>query len=154
MLVASNQPFYPVYLYVLVGSDAWTSLLTFLSTPFFLAVPALARRNAVAGRAMLPLAGIGNTALCVWLFGTASAVEAFYIPCSIIALLSFGRGEFLYRAILAALPIGCYVAFSSMLPAIRTFTSEQYSSMAWVNIISALSLSAFVLISSARRAPS
>lgn len=73
LLVASNQPFYPLYIFWLVSSDITAAWFTFLSTPFFVAVPAVARWNDAAGRALLPLTGIGNTMLSAWLFGTASA---------------------------------------------------------------------------------
>ena len=43
LLVASNQPFYPLYLFWLVSADITAAWFTFLSTPFFLAVPALAQ---------------------------------------------------------------------------------------------------------------
>lgn len=63
LVVASNQPFYPLYVYWAVSDHVWPTFLTFLSTPFFLAVPAVARRYSKTGRALLPLAGIGNTIL-------------------------------------------------------------------------------------------
>ena len=50
LVVASNQPFYPLYLYAIVGNQAWPAWLTLLTTPFFLAVPAVARRYPLAGR--------------------------------------------------------------------------------------------------------
>jgi hypothetical protein len=77
VIVASNQPFYPVYLHAIAGRAAWPAWLTLLSTPFFVAVPAVARRHSLAGRVLLPIAGVANTVLCVKLFGVASAVELF-----------------------------------------------------------------------------
>jgi hypothetical protein len=55
LLVASNQPFYPLYVYLAVSPHIAPTFLTFLSTPFFLAVPALSRRSPAFGRALLPL---------------------------------------------------------------------------------------------------
>ena len=43
LLVASNQPFYPLYVYWLATTNIEPVWYTFLSTPFFLAVPALSR---------------------------------------------------------------------------------------------------------------
>src|SRR5208282_4409220 len=71
LVVASNQPFYPFYIRFFVGDDNGASLLTFLSTPFFLAVPAVARISSLAGRAMLPIVGILNTLFCAKIFGQA-----------------------------------------------------------------------------------
>ena len=63
LVIAGNQPFYPIYLFAIAGEKGWPSLLTWFSTPLFLAVPALGRRNSVAGRALLCIAGLGNTAI-------------------------------------------------------------------------------------------
>lgn len=93
LLVASNQPFYPLYVYWLATANIEPVWYTFLSTPFFLFVPALSRWNTVAGRALLPLAGIGNTILCAQLFGVQSAVEIFLIPCAVLAILLFRPAE-------------------------------------------------------------
>ena len=56
LVVAANQPFYPLYLYGLLDGAITPVWFTFLSTPFFLAVPAVARRNAAAGRALAGIA--------------------------------------------------------------------------------------------------
>lgn len=100
LLVASSQPTYPLYIGWLVGGDWWLACITFLSTPFFLAVPALARRNAAGGRALLVLAGVGNAVLATKALGTASGVEAFLVPTALIALLAF-RGRLRLAQILA-----------------------------------------------------
>jgi len=93
LIVAWNQPTYPLYLRWVVGGDAWVACITFLSTPVFLAVPWVARRHPLAGRALLPLAGIGNGILSRWAFGAASGVNWFLLPCAIIAVLAFRRSE-------------------------------------------------------------
>jgi hypothetical protein len=72
IVVASNQPFYPLYLHAIAGIAARPAWLTLLSTPFFVAVPAVAHRHSLTGRALLPIAGVANTMLCVKLFGVAS----------------------------------------------------------------------------------
>ena len=69
LVVAGNQPFYPLFLYAVVGGAASPAWLTLLSTPFFAAVPAVARRHSRAGRALRPLVGPANTVLSVRLFG-------------------------------------------------------------------------------------
>jgi hypothetical protein len=60
---------YPVYLHAIAGSAVWPAWLTLSSMPFFVAVPAVARRRSLAGRVFLPIAGVANTVLCVKLFG-------------------------------------------------------------------------------------
>ena len=89
IVVAGNQPFYPLYLHAIAGIAAWPAWLTLVSTPFFVAVPAVARRHSLTGRALLPIAGVANTLLCVKLFGVASAVELFLFP------VHSSRGDFI-----------------------------------------------------------
>ena len=72
LLVASNQPFYPLYVYFSVSPHIAPTLLTFLSTPFFLAIPAISRRSPVLGRALLPLTGLANVVVSAKAFGAAS----------------------------------------------------------------------------------
>lgn len=147
LLVASNQPFYPLYLFWLVSSDITAAWFTFLSTPFFVAVPAVARWNDTAGRALLSLAGIGNTMLSAWLFGTASAVEIFLVPCGVIALLVFRPRERVVGLALAALAFGIFLLLHDAYgqPLVR-YDAAQYAALARLNLVSAGMLTAFVAI--------
>ena len=145
LLVASNQPFYPLYIRALVGDDGWTSTLTFLSTPFFLAVPYVGRRWPIIARMMLPLVGAANSFLAAKAFGAASGAELFLCPCAIIAALAFGRGE--RRPMLAV--VGALLAmlliFHDRLGApLHFFSAEQYSALLNLNLWSAAGLSALV----------
>jgi len=105
LLVTSNQPFYPLYLWWAVGGEWQVACWTFLSTPFFACVPVVAKRNPVAGRIMLPLTGIANGILSTKAFGEASGVEMFLIPCALIACLAFRREE--WRVV--AVPLGATI---------------------------------------------
>ncbi len=147
LLVASNQPFYPIYLFWLVSTDITAAWFTFLSTPLFLAVPAVARWNSVAGRALLPMAGIGNTVLSAWLFGTASAVEIFLVPCGIIALLLFRPRERVAGLALTALAFGVFLLLHDAYgqPFAR-YDAAQFAALARLNLVSAGMLTAFVTI--------
>lgn len=147
LLVASNQPFYPLYLWWLVSADITAAWFTFLSTPFFLAVPAIARWNSVAGRALLPLAGIGNTVLSAWLFGTASAVEIFLVPCGIIALLLFRPHERVFSLALTALAFGVFLLLHDAYgQPLALYDATEYAALARLNLVSASMLTAFVTI--------
>lgn len=147
LLVASNQPFYPLYLFWLVSADVTAAWFTFLSTPLFLAIPAVARWNSVAGRALLPLTGIGNTVLSSWLFGRASAVEIFLVPCGIIALLLFRPQERVVALALTALAFGVFLLLHDVyaLP-LAQYNAAQYAALARLNVMSAGMLTAFVAI--------
>lgn len=143
LLVASNQPFYPLYLWWLVSADIGPAFYTFLSTPFFLAVPALACRSTVAARALLPLAGIGNTVLCAKLFGVQSAVEVFLIPCAVLALLLFRPGERVVGFAIAGLAFLCFLLLHGRYgaPAVAYGASE-YEALVRLNAASAAALTA------------
>ena len=144
LLVASNQPFYPLYLFWLVSDDITAAWFTFLSTPFFLAV---SRRNGAAGRALLPLAGIGNTVLSAWLFGTASAVEIFLIPCGVIALLLFRPRERLAALAITAIAFGVFLLLHDGYgPPLAAYDAAEYAALARLNLISASTLTAFVAL--------
>jgi len=147
LLVAFNQPFYPLYLYWLVDDDITAAWFTFLSTPLFVAVPAVARWNDTAGRALLPLAGIGNTVLSAWLFGVTSAVEIFLVPCGTIALLLFRPRERVVGLGLTFLAFGAFLLLHNAYGTpLARYDAAQYSALARLNIMSACMLSAFVAI--------
>ena len=145
LLVASNQPFYPLYLWWIVGGDWWASFWTFLSTPFFASVPIVARRNALAGRAMLPLTGIANGMLSAKMFGDASGVELFLIPCGLIALLAFRRAEWPVTALLLAATVIAALAHGHYGLPFGTFNAEEYAHFRRLNAFSVAALSATLL---------
>jgi hypothetical protein len=145
LVVAWNQPFYPLYLYWLVSENIAGSFLTFLSTPFFVAVPAVARRNSPAGRALLPLAGIGNTVLSVKLFGEASGVELFLAPCVMIAAMLFRQSERLVMLALVGLAFLVFAGLHGRYGApLHLYTAEEYSHFLSLNALSVGTLTAFV----------
>jgi len=58
-----------------------------LASPLFFAVPALSRGSPRAARVALPLIGIANTVWCTALFGPASGIALFLLPCIVLAIL-------------------------------------------------------------------
>ncbi|MBA2932880.1 hypothetical protein HZF05_02105 [Sphingomonas sp. CGMCC 1.13654] len=155
LLVASNQPFYPLYLWWIVGGDWRVACWTFLSTPFFAAVPAMARRNALAGRAMLPLTGIANGILSAKAFGEASDVELFLIPCGLIACLAFRRHEWRIGAVLLAVTVLVGLLHGHYGTPLGRFDASEYAHFLRLNATSVVALSAVILWTLSRaRAPS
>jgi len=145
IMVASNQPFYPLYLYFAVGPEIDVSFLTFLSTPFFVAVPAMARRNSLLGRALLPVTGIANTILSAKAFGEASGVEMFLVPCVTIAALLFRRSERRVMLALVGLGLASYLCLHGRYGTpLHLFTPDQYARFFGLNALSVMTLSAFV----------
>ena len=145
MVVASNQPFYPLYLYAIVGHLAWPAWFTLLSTPFFLAVPAIAKRHSLAGRAMLPITGVANTVLCIKLIGLKTAVELFLFPCILLAAILFRPTERVITAPVLALPFATYWFLDSRVGApIQVFDADSYGSIIAMHAVSVASLTALI----------
>ncbi|MBD0413839.1 hypothetical protein ICI42_04135 [Tianweitania sp. Rool2] len=145
LVVVFNQPFYPLYLYWFVSPNFEAAYWTFLSTPFFLAVPMVSRMDAMAGRALLPVAGIGNTMLSAKAFGDASGVELFLLPIVLIAFVVFRPKERLHSFALAGLSLAVYmVMHGGYGEPFHRFTAEEYASFIRLNATSVGMLTALV----------
>ena len=105
LIVAGNQPLYPLYLHWFVGAGALAACGTWLSTPAFLAAALLARRHSRGSRVLLPLAGMANTVWSAKLLGASAGLTLFLIPCLLIALLILRRGEWPLLMVLIVLGI-------------------------------------------------
>lgn len=152
LLIVSNQPFYPLYVYLIVGDAAWVTCVTFLSTPFFFAVPAVARRNALYGRILMCVAGTLNTVVCMWAFGTASGVELFYLPCILLGAILFRPDEKAAALLCVGLPMAAYLFLHGRLGApLHVFTPKEYSSLVSLHAISVGCLIALIGYSFAAR---
>ncbi len=145
LVVAWNQPFYPLYLYAIVGDRMAPSFLTFLSTPFFAAIPAVSKRYPLAARAMLPAVGIANVVVSAKALGDASGVEVFLIPCATIAALLFRPRERMTGLFLVGLSLLTYwVLHGNYGEPLADYAAAEYSSMVALNAISAATLTVFV----------
>jgi len=145
LIIVSNQPFYPLYLAWAVSPVIAPALLTFLSTPFFAAVPAVMRRQSLAGRCLLLAAGIGNTLLCRGVFGDGAGVEAFLFPCLALAAPLFRREESGYAALFAAASFGAYLLpLEGLWEPMHRYTPDEYAAFRRLNFLSAASLTAVI----------
>ena len=145
LVVASNQPFYPLYVYWAVSPTIWPTYASFLSTPLFLAVPWLMRRSTLLGRATLLFAGIGNTLVCAIALGRASGVDVFLVPCLVLALLLFRRSErwlgFGFAALAGAVYLAPDVIFGA--PG-HLYAASEYAALQRLNFISAATLTGLI----------
>lgn len=145
LVIVSNQPFYPLYLYWAVSPVVTPSYVTFLSTPLFAAVPAVMRRSVVLGRSLLLIAGIGNTLLCRAAFGAGSGVEVFLFPCLMLAVILFRHAERRFALGFAALAFAAYLLPAAILGApIWLYGPEEYAALQRLNFLSAASLTALI----------
>jgi hypothetical protein len=144
LVIVANQPFYPLYvLGAIERPEPWT-LLTFLSTPLFAAVPAVARRSARAGRLLLALTGIANTVLATAVLGPSSGVLLFLIPCALIVAACFHVEERWLAAGLLGLALALYLGIErwQIVPLCQC-SPEEASSLTQLH---AISVSALVVL--------
>lgn len=142
LLLAGNTPFYPLYLWFILGRAGWPwLLLTALSTPFFAATIWLARRHGLGARVWLCACASLNTAWVAWLLGPPAGVALFFLPCLVLAVLVFRTSEFATRAPLTALPFALYLALPLAPPAPHLITHAAYASLFRLNAFSVALLS-------------
>ena len=152
LVVASNQPFYPLYVYWAVSDHVSPVFFTFLSTPFFLAVPAVARRWPIAARALLPIAGMANTVLSAKVFGQASGVGIFLIPCALISATFFRTSERSVAFIMIGAALLAYLGLDGAYGApAHLYTASEYQAFSRLNAISAGTLTVFAGLIAAGR---
>ncbi len=138
LIVASNQPLYPLYVQWVGGGGGRAAMLTWLSTPVFALAPFVARRSTRLGRAMLPLAGIGNSLLALALFGRASGMALFLAPCLVIAGLAFRPDERRWSYALIAGGVIAYFALGRLLPTpLVPLSADGVAGLLDINVISA-----------------
>ena len=146
-VISSNGPFYPLYVYLLIGRAALPTLLTMLASPVFLIVPAVSRRSGLAGRVALPVVGTLNTIWCIKLLGLSSGVELFLLPCISLGALSFTAAERRLRWAVLALPFVFYLwqnHAGGLGAPLRGFTPAQDGALRSLNIASVGTLTAFL----------
>ena len=143
MILLANQPTYPLLVGWATGNWSASLALLMMSTPFFCAVPWVTRRATGLGVFTFPALGALNTAFCAMVLGRGSGVEAFLVPCAVIAVLVCPAGSgraagamiaFLYATFAAGrlLPFGPVV----------TLGPEQLEALVSLNAWSAASFTA------------
>jgi len=144
LVLASNTPFYPLYLYFILG-HAGLPWLFFagVSFPFFCLTLWVARRKPVLGRVWLSVAATLNSIYVTWLLGEASDTALFLIPCISLAVLSFRRRERLPMLICTALPFVLFYFLQGHFPTPPArYSPSAYHSLLILNEVSVASISA------------
>jgi hypothetical protein len=146
MVLAWNTPFYPLYLRGAAGAAIWPGgWLTLCVFPVFLAVPAICRRDPLAGRVLLALAATGNTIYCTWLLGEASGTQLFLLPCITLASLLFRRDELPMLGGFLLMPIAAGLLLDGRYP-VSPFVcaGAACGGILWMNAFSVALLMAFL----------
>jgi hypothetical protein len=145
VFILSNQPFYPLYIYFLVGGRFWPALLTLISSPFYAAVPWVMRKNALAGKWLLVGISLENTLLSIKVLGTDSGLELFLFPCAVLGALIFNANERKSAWIAAIAPIALYLILRGKYGSpLEAFTVAEYASLLTLHAVSAAAISVFV----------
>jgi hypothetical protein len=147
LLVASNQPFYPFYIRYLVGNDGGVSFLNLLSTPLFIAIPAIARRSPGMGLAALPVIGLANAMVATVAFGREAGIELFAIPCILIAAATTLREPRLVP-VLSTMALVIYLAvFAAIQNPLHGFSPSEIARFYRLNMFSVAGLTAYIAYS-------
>jgi len=146
-VIIANKPFYPLYVWWLVGSGTQASLGTLVSLPFFLLVPILARHSPLRARAALPVVGMVDTIFETKLFGYASGTELFLAPCMMLVALAFHTAEAWWQRGMAALLFMAFCAAHGRLgEALHVWNADELETLFSINAFAVASLMAFIAI--------
>jgi hypothetical protein len=144
MVIAWNQPYYPLYLWWIVGPSAWVGIPDAFSGILFFAVPAIARRSSLLGRIAMVVLSVANVVFCSAMLGEAAGVQLLFLPCGMLAAILFTWRERFTMLAMASLPLVAWLLTRGRLdiPPVR-FSAEAYASLFTLNAVSAGSLMVF-----------
>ena len=144
MVIAWNQPYYPLYLWWIVGSDAWVGIPDAFSRLLFFAIPAIARRSGLVGRVAMIVFSVANVVFCSMMLGEASGVQLVFLPCGMLAAILFAWRERFVMLAMTALPLVTWLLTRGRLdiPPVR-FAPAAYASLFILNAVSAGALMVF-----------
>jgi hypothetical protein len=137
MVIAWNQPYYPLYLWWIVGRDAWVGIPDAFSGFLFFAIPAIARRSGMLGRIAMVVFSVANVVFCSMMLGEAAGIQLLFLPCGMLAAMLFTWRERFVMVAMTALPLVAWLMTRGRLdiPPIR-FSSEAYASLLTLNAVS------------------
>jgi hypothetical protein len=138
MMLGWNQPTYPLYVWGIVGHDAWVSIPDAFSAILFFAIPAIARRSGLLGRVALVVISAVNVTFASMILGEAAGVQVLYLPCGMLAAILFSWRERFVMLPMTGLPLALWLLTRGRLdiPPIR-FSAEAYASLFTLNAVSA-----------------
>lgn len=145
LLLASNGPVYPIYLWFVVGSAAWPSLIPMVGVPVFAAVPAMMRRSRLGGTLLLLAIADFNTGLYSWLFGAPAGLYLFLLPCIALGLFFPYRQRWLAWGA-SAVPLGLFVLLSRHMQGLLQYSAVQYAHLFTLSSYSVATLTWFMMV--------
>ncbi|QND46025.1 hypothetical protein HB780_10035 (plasmid) [Rhizobium lusitanum] len=146
-VIIANKPFYPLYVWWLLGNGIVASLFTLIAAPFFLAIPFLASRSPLAARIALPVIGTIDTLFETKLFGAGSGTALFLAPCIMLAALSFHAEEkWWQRGVTAFIFLVFVISRMSVGEPFHTWADADLSILLNLNAFAVASLMAFIAL--------
>jgi hypothetical protein len=111
IVLAGNQPLYPVYLFVLFGFKAWPALISaVIGLAFYGAVPWVTRRAPLFGRAFMCAGAVAHILFTTWLLGEATGISLLLAAAVMLSALVFRRRERWVMLPLVGLAIAGFLA--------------------------------------------
>ncbi|MBB3318157.1 MULTISPECIES: hypothetical protein [unclassified Rhizobium] len=149
-IIVLNKPFYPVYVWYLAREGAAASLGTLIATPFFAAIPFIARRSSLAARVSLPLVGTVDTLFETKLFGPASGTELFYAACILLVAVSFKAEELWWQRCAALIVFLIFVYSRNCIGTpLSVWDRDDLSTLLSLNAFAVAGLTTFIALRSA-----
>ncbi|WP_312407421.1 hypothetical protein [Rhizobium sp.] len=146
-VICLNKPFYPVYVWYLVGDGVVASLGSLLAAPVFLAIPFIARHSPVIARISLPIVGAFDTLFETRLFGKSSGTELFFGACIMLAAVSFHSQEKWIQRSVAALVFAVFLlSRHTGGPPLHGWSDADLAIFLDLNVFAAACLMAFIAI--------
>ena len=151
-IIFINKPFYPLYVWWLIGTHAVVpSLGTLAGAPFYAVLPFLARRSAYAARVALPIVGLIDTVYATKLFGPACGTELFLLPCALLAIVGFSAKEFLAaRALIVTIFVVFFALHGRYGAPLHEFSAIDSATLFNLDVFAVASLTAFIGLRFAR----
>ena len=140
VMVASNQPLYPLTLVWVIGPHGWAAWPVLFSLPFFAAIPLITRTHPRLGCTLLPLTGIANSAIATFCLGWPSGGWIFHLPSLSIAAMILPASD---RGLLIALSLLAFAALLFLPTGTTPVSTEEAATLLRLNAASALTLTAF-----------
>lgn len=146
-VIAANKPFYPLYVWWLVGDGALAACGTVAGAALFAAIPFLARRHPFAARVALPVIGLIDTVFAEKLFGQGAGTELYLAPCMLLVALSFRAVEKWWQRGLAIAIFLAFVAFHTRIGApLYVWDTADVATLFTLNAFSVASLMTFITL--------
>ncbi|NEH41961.1 hypothetical protein [Rhizobium leguminosarum] len=146
-VILLNKPFYPLYIWYLVGNGVTASLGTLAAAPLFLAIPFIALRSPLSARIALPLVGTFDTLFETKLFGQHSGTELFLAACLMLVAVSFREDEQWWQRGMAVLVFAAFVFSRGLIGApLHVWTQTDLAILLNLNAFAVASLMAFVTL--------